>query len=262
VTYITMASGASAIAAALKTGEVDVGLGAASQWMSDVARGAITGKIIGEFTDNNYVILGGKGITDVRQLKGKVFAISSFNAGDHLYSQAVLAHYGIKPDELTWLPMGSPSSRLIALSTGKVDATEMTLTNLPAGVSGQIIVSADDSPVPFVSNAIFARQALVDSNKPALQKFLAAIGKASDWVRLHPEEAVASCRESGSDEKGCRLAITAALAAKNEYTWSSTSRVNAGAIKDMLPIVTAVVPQAKRLTVSDVVDTSVAAPSS
>jgi NitT/TauT family transport system substrate-binding protein len=259
VSYVTMASGAPALAAALKTGDIDVGLGAASQWMSDYARGAIQGKIIGELTDNNYVILGGKGITDVRQLKGKVFAISAHNGGDHLYSQAVLAHYGVGPDALTWLPMGSPASRLIALQTGKVDATELTLTNLPASARGQVIVTADASPVPFVSSAIFARQALLQSNRPALQKFLAAIGKASVWIRAHPTEAVQACQESGSDAEGCKIAIQAAISAKNDYTWSQSSRVNTDAIRAMLPIVASVVPQAKTLTVADVVDTSVAA---
>ena len=53
--------------------------------MGDIARKVVPGKIIGEITDNNNIILGAVGVTDVRQLKGKVFGVSSFNAGDHLF---------------------------------------------------------------------------------------------------------------------------------------------------------------------------------
>ncbi|MBC2665307.1 ABC transporter substrate-binding protein [Novosphingobium flavum] len=258
VTYISLSSGAAAVAAAIKVKEIDVGLGAASQWISDAARGAIQGKIIGEFTDNNYVILGGNGITDVRQLEGKIFAISAHNGGDHMYSQAVLKRFGVPADKVTWLPMGEPASRLSALTAGKVDATELPLTNLPAAARDKVILTPDNTPVPFVSNAIFARQGLIDANRDAVKKFVAAIGRASDWIRAHPAEAVPACRESGSSEAGCKTAIEVALAAKNGYTWSSTSKVNTAAIETMLPIVGTVVPQAAKMKVSDIVDASIA----
>ena len=259
VSYVTLASGAAAMAAALNAGEVDVGLGAASQWIGNVAQGVAPGRIIGELTDNNYVILGGKGITDVKQLKGKIFAVSTINSGDHLYSQAVLNHFGITPTDVTWLAMGDPASRMSALRAGKVDATEMTLTNLPPELQSQVIVSADQSPVPFVANAIYARQAMLDANKPALQRFLAAMGKAADWIRQHPDDAVPACQESGSSKEACQNTIKVAVSSKNPYTWSSTMRVNDDGIADMLPIVAAVVPQAKSLKVADVVDNSIAA---
>jgi NitT/TauT family transport system substrate-binding protein len=199
-------------------------------------------------------------VKDVRQLKGKIFAISALNGGDHLYSQAVVSHFGIAPTEVTWLPMGTPSSRLSALAAGRVDGTEMTLTNLPTNFRDQVIVSADESPVPFVSNAIFARASLLTQNKPALQRFLAAIGKGADWVKTHPEQAVAVCQESGSDAAACKIAIQVGVASKNKYTWSSNTGVNTTAIQAMIPIVAAVVPQAKAMKVADVVDSSIAAP--
>ncbi|HUO23437.1 MAG TPA: ABC transporter substrate-binding protein [Caulobacteraceae bacterium] len=258
VSYVTLSGGAAAMAAALKANQLDVALGAASQWMSDQAQGVVSGKIIGEFTDNNYVILGGKGITDVRQLKGKAFAIASRNSGDHLYSEAVLSHYGIAPADVNWLPLGDPATRLGAMMAGRVDGTEMTLSTLPASAKDRVLVSADDSPVPFVSNAIFANDTLLTRNKPALQKFLAAIGKASDWIKAHPDAAIPACQVSGSDVAGCKIAIQVGTTTKNPYTWSSTTKVNTAAIQSMIPIVAAAAPQAKALTVGDIVDTTVA----
>lgn len=245
--------------AAMVSGTIDVGIGGGSQWISDMAKGAIKGRIIGEIADNNYVILGADGITKPEQLKGKTFGILNYNTGDHLYSKAVLQHYGVKPDDVVWLAIGNPGGRLAALKAGKVAGIQMPLTNLPVEETKRIIVSAEDSPAPFVSNAIFARQDFLVSNKPSLQKFMAAIGKASDWVRAHPAEAIPACQESGSTAETCKHAIETALASRNRFTWSSTGQVNVAAIKAMLPIVAQIVPQAGSLSTDAVVDTSVAA---
>jgi NitT/TauT family transport system substrate-binding protein len=258
VTFVTLSGGSTSMSAALNSRAIDVGLGSATQWIGDYARGAVAGKIIGEFADNNYVILGADGITDVRQLKGKVFGVSTLNAGDHLYSKAVLSHFGVAPDDVVWLALGSPTGRFSALTAGRVQGIEMPLTNLPPDASARIIVSADDSPVPAVSNAIFAQAAFLKLNRPALEKFLAAIGKGSDWVRGHPADAVSACEQSGSPAESCKAAIQVAVSTKNPYTWSPTTRVNVEAIGAMIPMVASVVPQAKSLTVADLVDTSVA----
>ncbi len=256
VVYVTMAGGAAPMAAALKRGELDMALGAAAQYMGDIGRGVISGKLIGEFTDNNYVILGGNGITDIRQLKGKIFGISSYNAGDQLYAQAVLAHFGIKPDDMTWLPLGIPAARLSALLSGRVDGIEMVLTSMPENAKGKIILSADDSPVPFVSNAIFARQGIIDSNKPALQRFLAAVGKGAVWVRANVNESLKSCALSGASESACKIAIDVGTTAKSPYTWSATTKLNRSAIETMIPMVMVDIPQGKTMKVEDFADFS------
>jgi ABC-type nitrate/sulfonate/bicarbonate transport system substrate-binding protein len=258
VSYVTMSGGDMAMAAALNAGQIDVAIGSSTQWVSDAAKGVVAGKIIGQLTANNYVILARKGISDVRQLKGKLFAVSSLNAGDHLYSQAVLSHFGVAAGDVTWLAMGTPASRLAAMLAGKVDATEMTLTYLPPSAKGSVIVGADESPVQFAGNAFFARQRFLDMNKAALHKFLAAIGKGAQWAIAHPEEAVSACEESGTDAAGCKVAIDLAKASTSAYTWSPTTHVDRDVIAGMIPIVAGVVPQAKTLSVADIVDISVA----
>jgi ABC-type nitrate/sulfonate/bicarbonate transport system substrate-binding protein len=258
VTFHSLSGGTTAVVAALKAGEIDVTVGNATQWISEQARGALAGKIIGEISDNMYVFLGGKGITNIAQLKGKIFAISNHNGGDDIYAHTVLSHYGVSPDDVVWLPLGEPASRLSALIAGKVAATELSLTNLPPSARGMVILDPSKNEVPFVSNAIFAREGLLAANKPALRKFVAAIGRASDWIRAHPDEAIPACQDTGTSVEGCKNAIHVAMTAQNEYTWSPTSRVNTRAIAAMLPAIASIVPQAKNLTVADVVDESIA----
>jgi ABC-type nitrate/sulfonate/bicarbonate transport system substrate-binding protein len=229
--------------------------------MQDMAKGLISGKLIGELTDsNNYVILGVKGISDIKQLKGKAFGISSYNGGDQLYAQAALGHFGLGLDDLAFVPVGVPTSRMAALVSGRIDATVISEHQMPENALDKVrvVLSAEDSPVPFVSGAIFARQDLLSSNKPLLQKFLAAIGRGADWARTHPDDAMAGCQDSGSSVDACKIAIKVAMSARDSYTWSSTTRVNADAIKAMIPLYAEAVPQLKGKTVADFVDTTVA----
>jgi NitT/TauT family transport system substrate-binding protein len=258
VTYVTMGGGGTPVSAALKAAEVDVSLGGAFEHLADIARGVVPGKLIGELTDNNYLVVGGNGITDIKQLKGKVIGISGYNAGDHLYLQTVLAHYGIGPDDVTYLPVGIPSSRLAALANGQVDAIELALTAIPEKDKHRIIMGVEDSPVPFISLGIFVRQNFLTSNKPALRKFLLAIGKGAEWTKAHPDDAVAICVDTGAKADDCKLAIQVATTSKNPYTWSSTARLNGDAVKEMISIIAALVPKAKDMTVADFADLSIA----
>ena len=225
-----------------------------------IGGGLVPGKLIGQFTDNNYVILGREGITDIKQLKGKVFGISSISGGDHVYSEAVLAHFGIKTDDVTWLTLGNPATRLSALLTSKVDGIEMALTSMPENAKSRIILGADESPVPYIANAIFARQEFITARKPELQKFVAMIGKAADLIRKDPATGLRGCMDSGSSEAVCKNVIQVATSSKNPYTWSSTAKLHMEAIEAMIPIVGISVPQALKLTPKDYVEASIAEP--
>jgi NitT/TauT family transport system substrate-binding protein len=262
VQYASMGGGAPAMAAALKSGQVDIALAGALQHMTQIAMGVISGKIIGEFLNgNNYQILATNGITDISQLKGKIFGVSSYNGGDQLWAQGVMSHYGIGNDDVTLLPVGVPAGRFAALSTGKVDATVIAQHQIviPDKLKDKVrvIATEDDRVVPFIGGAVFARQDFIASNKPALRKFLAAIGKGADWTRAHPNDAMDPCLASGASVEQCKTGIEFGLADKDPYTWSSTTRVNAEGIKAMISIYAAAAPPMKTMTVDDFVDLSV-----
>ena len=260
VDYTLIAGGDTAVSAALSSNSLDVALQSASQWVSDIAKKAVTGKIVGEYTDHNYDILARPGITSVTQLKGKVIGISSQNAGDQIYLEAVLQHYGISPSDVTFLAVGSPTTRLSTLEAGKIDAMEMPVTEVPASAGHYVMLTAAASPVPVVSQAVFANESFIDGNSAALKKFMAAIGRASTWVRGNQAAAVQYCELSQATAAACTTTIKDATNASvsGAYTWSSTWGLNVSGFETTLTAVAAVVPQAKGLTTSDILDTAIA----
>jgi ABC-type nitrate/sulfonate/bicarbonate transport system substrate-binding protein len=134
-------------------------------------------------------------------------------------------------------------------------------TSVPDSAKDRIKAIADEnnSGVPFIGGALFVRQDFLNTNKPALTRFLAALGKGADWVRAHPDEAIPACQDTGSKAEDCKTNIAADIAAKDGYTWSSTTRVDADGIKAMVALYATPIPQFKTMTLTDFVDTSVAA---
>jgi len=258
VNGLMMGGSGAAMAAAIKAGDIDIALGGAAQYMGFIANGAVDGKLIGELTDNNYAILGADGITSVDQLRGKKFGISSHNAADHVYSIAVLSRFGIKPEEIEWIPLGNAPARLSALMTDNVQGIEITITSLPESEADRIISSPDESPVPFVGSGVFATSAMIEGRRADLRLFLDSVGKGADWIRAHPEEAVKICLDSGADEARCKDTIRVGVTSKNPYMWPSDSRLNIAAIEGMIPEVILAAPKGKGMTIENFVDSELA----
>ena len=244
--------------AALRAGNLDVAIASTAQFLASIAQGVLKGKVIGENTDKAYLMLAKKGITSPAQLRGKTFAVSGLNSGDHVWAEAVLAHYGIKPNEVNWVAVGNPGTRFAALVQGSVDATQMNAGSLPEKAKQYVLLDVDKSPLSWIANGIFANQKMIDSNKPALQKFLAAIGKGASLARAHPDVAIAGCLDSGSNQAVCKEIVGFFLTSKNPYNWSSKSTVDRPAIEAMLPPIATVVPAARHMKAEDFVDFSIA----
>ena len=260
VTWNSLAGGDLATDAAINQGSIDLAVGGAIEWISDLANKGISGKIIGEITDQNYDVLAGKGITSVSQLKGKTIGISANNGGDAIYLQAVLAHYGITKSDVSYLAVGNPTSRLSALDHGSVAAIELPITDLPPGSGQNIVLSAKQSPVTLVSLSIFASSSFLASDGSALKKFMTALGEGATWVRNNPQAAVSACQLSGSTAGACQATISTAtnVAQSNKYTWSATGAVNLAGIESTIKATSLVTPAVAGLTASDIVDSAVA----
>lgn len=259
VTYVTLAGGESAMDAALASNQIDLGIGNATQFITDASKKAISGKLVGEFTDQNYAVLGAKGITSVSQLSGKTLGVSSANNGDQMFLEAVLAAEGVDPTAETYLAVGAPASRLSAMSIGRISAIEMPVTEIPAQYESSVILSNTQSPVSFVSDAIFSTTKFL-ADTAALKKFIAATSEASDWVRANPAAAVTPCELSETTAASCASGIKISLdkATSSPYTWSATTALNPASLKDTLAAIARIVPGAKTLTVNDIADTSIA----
>lgn len=261
VTIQKFTGGGATSVAALATGSVQIAAGGPTNFIGDISKKVITGKLFAEMLDTNYDIVVSKGITSIPQLKGKVIGVSGADSADEIFMAATLQHYGLSLSDVTPLTAGATSERLTALSTGKIQAIVGAATERKEeDAVGTVLIPATSNPVKVPAVTLWASSSYLASNSATLKKFLSVIDQSAAWVKTAANEkaAVADCVQgSGSTAAECEQTIAHNVAlGDGSYTWSSTSALDMPGIKEALAATSIVIPAAKSLTVGDIADTS------
>src|SRR5580693_7796778 len=71
-----------------------------------------------------FAMMGGKGITNIQQLKGKRIGVSQIGDPPYNFAVAMIGKAGLSPRDVEWIPLGTDGNgRVAALVGGRVDAT-------------------------------------------------------------------------------------------------------------------------------------------
>jgi len=184
---------------ALQAGEselVQVGvpmIGAVLRGMDLVALGNYSGNAtkLGSDATMALVASGSSGIVkgDLKSLKGKKIA-ASFGTINHLYILALLEKAGLTPSDVTLVNTPPPDMTVALLSKG-IDAFSawdpwpiVALKDVPGAV--EIIRGGD--VISYVGFNVALRP-WVEKNGATIEKFLAAVSEADQWMRANPKQA-------------------------------------------------------------------------
>jgi ABC-type nitrate/sulfonate/bicarbonate transport system substrate-binding protein len=203
-----------------------------------------------------------KEITDFSQLRGKTVGLSAPNSADYVFLVATLQHYGIAPNEVTFITSGSPINRLAAVSAGVVQVTAgLNAQRADETKAGTILLKSGDNPVGFPQVMFVANSDLLANHKPLLKKFVTVMQQATAWMKANPADAAALCAKTiGATVEVCGPAIALDFdrSVSSPYTWSSTYAINVDGVKSALAVMGTLDASTKSLTVDDIADTSIA----
>lgn len=183
---------------ALQAGEselVQVGvpmIGAVLRGMDLVALGNYSGNATKLGSDATMAVIArdGAGITkDLKTLQGKKIA-ASFGTINHLYILALLEKAGLAPGDVTLVNTPPPDMTVALLSRG-IDAFScwdpwpiVALRDVPGAV--EIIRGGD--VISYLGFNVGLRP-WVEKNGETVEKFLAAVSEADQWMRANPRQA-------------------------------------------------------------------------
>ena len=184
---------------ALQAGEtqiVQVGvpmIGAVLRGMDLVALGNYSGKADAPGADATMAVIASEssGIKagDPSTLRGKRIA-ASFGTINHLYILALLEKAGLKPDDVTLVNTPPPDMTVALLSKG-VDAFSawdpwplVALKDVP----GAVQVIRGGNVISYIGYNVATRE-WVAKNGATVEKFLAALSEADQWMRKDPKRA-------------------------------------------------------------------------
>ena len=182
---------------ALQAGEseiVQVGvpmIGAVLRGMDLVALGNYSGNATKLGSDATMALVAGAGSGiakgDLRSLKGKKIA-ASFGTINHLYALALIEKAGLTPADVTLVNTPPPDMTVALLSKG-IDAFSgwdpwpiVALKDVPGAV--EIIRGGD--VISYLGFNVALRP-WVEKNGATIEKFLAAVSEADQWMRANPK---------------------------------------------------------------------------
>ncbi|MBR0992968.1 ABC transporter substrate-binding protein [Bradyrhizobium japonicum] len=184
---------------ALQAGEseiVQVGvpmIGAVLRGMDLVALGNFSGNATKAGSDATMAIIAreGSGIVkgDLSTLKGKKIA-ASFGTINHLYILATLEKAGLKPDDVTLVNTPPPDMTVALLAKGIDAFSAWDPWPIVAGkdVPGAVEIIRGGDVISYIGFNVALRP-WVQANGETIEKFLAAVSEADQWMRKNPKQA-------------------------------------------------------------------------
>lgn len=173
--------GTGAMSEAVKSGFLDGAVILTEGAVSEISRGA-NYKIVCPFVDSplfwGIFSSAAHDITEVSDLKHKVFAISRFNSGSHLMAQYLAFEAGVTLSPDNFYPANDLAGARKALAEGKADLFlwEKYMTR-PLVTAGEFRQVGEVTP-PWNSFVLVLRQDVVDKNPELISALKTAIGEA------------------------------------------------------------------------------------
>ena len=185
-------------------GSDDVSIVGLSAVFSAVLEGAKL-KSIGSFQPlPDYKFVGAKSVKSMKELKGKTIAVAEPGDATAFLPMMVLRKQGIPTDDLKFVGVGGHSTRLLAVTSGRADATLLnSRTTIVGQQSGSINVLtnvSDELPLfGYVVLAVNENRLTDPVKRKALQAFLTASARGARFILQNPEEAADIMRERMPD---------------------------------------------------------------
>lgn len=185
-------------------GSDDVSIVGLSAVFNAVLEGAKL-KSIGSFQPlPDYKFVAGKSVTSMKDLKGKTIAVAEPGDATAFLPMMVLRKQGIPTDDLKFVGVGGHSTRLLAVTSGRADATLLnsrtTVVGQKAGSINVLANVSDELPLfGYVVLAVNENRLTDPVKRKALGAFLLATTRGARYILQNPDEAADILRERMPD---------------------------------------------------------------
>jgi len=178
--------GASSAAAALSSGDAQVGMFSPQVVISTPALDLLMFGRLGNSMDNR--IFARKGIKSIKEVKR--VAISRFGSNADFAARFLLQREGLKPDiDVALLQVGNQSNRIVAVETNNADAAmlapPMTLQARKLGLT--LLIDASKLNIPYSSLMFVARRPYLTKNRAELVNFTKAMIEGVAYYKANKE---------------------------------------------------------------------------
>jgi ABC-type nitrate/sulfonate/bicarbonate transport system substrate-binding protein len=132
------------------------------------------------------------GIQSVEQLRGEAIAVNSIGSGPYNTGVLALEHFGVDPQrEVTWLTIGGPAERVVAVQQGGARATIMSGAEIPQAESAWLVVLLRlDEIAPLPETGVGTTQTKLETQPGQVKRVLRAIVHALQYLNTNREGSI------------------------------------------------------------------------
>lgn len=133
-------------------------------------------------------IVAGRDIKTPADLKGKTIGVTSIGGGNWVYTMLALEHWklDLKRDNITIRVIGNDAVRAQAITTGAIDATQISGYSVTAGLKRQgyrILADLPELGIPYQGVTLFTRRSYVNQNPEVVENLLTAVVESIGFIQ-------------------------------------------------------------------------------
>jgi ABC-type nitrate/sulfonate/bicarbonate transport system substrate-binding protein len=115
-----------------------------------------------------YYVALAPGVTSVRELEDKAFAVGDLGSDNYLVAQQVIQKYGVDPSKIEYQGLGSSSTRYAALSSGRVAGAILLISDSLVAHENQMTIVNTINDMPIACDI--------------------GVATSLTWIQEHPQE--------------------------------------------------------------------------
>ncbi|WP_157182772.1 ABC transporter substrate-binding protein [Sciscionella marina] len=142
-------------------------------------------------TKGPFYLIGGKGVPNIAQLKGKRIGIGRKGSGMEVTARYILKKNGLTENDVTLVPNGSYEAAYASLESGQVDATiihEPFVSLAESSGTGRLLAKGWDYLPNFHTGVEISNTNFTSKYPDIVKKFLAAYFESAKYAKQHESE--------------------------------------------------------------------------
>jgi NitT/TauT family transport system substrate-binding protein len=179
------------LTAGLTSGEVAY-TGSFGTAVRDAVAGMPIRVIAGTVDKSTRLVMAQPGITSMAQLRGAGIAVSTIGSGPYNSGVLALQAFGIDPhSEVTWVPAGTPSERVLAVQGGAALASVFSASELPRAESlGLVPLLRLNDVAPLPESGLTVSPDRLAGQPDQVKRMLRAIVRSLQYLKSDREGSI------------------------------------------------------------------------